>query len=226
MHLPPHPLWFWLILVSPFLIWLALWIAAHNPKVSLKPLRPWLMAGTILFLIPYVFLDVSPTVGNKVVRLVIQAAFYTCLCVQAWLQRRDMFETLRSPNAKWYSRWKSAEFSVPAPSLHILVRDINSVSPWYVEKLGLRKLAEAPPGNPCTAIFRFKADGHSVILTTHSGFQTGKTPILFTKNIGRIRDVLAARGIDAGTIEQDRQGIHYFQIHDSEGNVIEVVEER
>jgi len=226
MHLPSHPLWFWLILVSPFLIWLALWIMARNPKVSLKPLTPWLVAGTILFLMPYVFLDVSPTGSNKVLRLVSGAAFYTCLVVSAWLQRRNMFETLRSPNAKWYSRWKSAEFSIPAPSMRILVRDIDSVSPWYVEKLGLRKLAEVPSGEPSDAIFRFKADGHSVILTTRSGFQTGKTPILFTKKIGRIRDVLAARGVESGPIEQDRQGIHYFQIHDPEGNAIEVVEER
>ena len=49
--------------------------------------------------------------------------------------------------------------------------------------------------------------------------------MLFTKKIGRIRDVLVARGVKAGTIEQDRQGIHYFQIRDPEGNLIEVIEE-
>jgi hypothetical protein len=38
--------------------------------------------------------------------------------------------------------------------------------------------------------------------------------------------VMAARGVDVGAIEQDRQGSHYFQIHDPEGNAIEVVEER
>jgi predicted enzyme related to lactoylglutathione lyase len=224
MHLPPHPVWFWPILLSPFLIWLALWIVVQNPKVSLKPLKPWFVAGAFLFLIPYVFLDA--TGGNKAARLIVQAAFLTCLVVNPWLQRRYMFETLRSPNTKWYSRWKSAEFSIPSSSLHILVRDIDSVSPWYVEKLGLRKLDENPQGEPGTATFRFKADGHSVILTTRSGFQTGKTPILFTKKIGKVRDVMAARGVDAGTIEQDRQGIHYFQIRDPEGNAIEVVEDR
>ncbi len=226
MHLPPHPVWFWLILFSPLLIWLTLWIVAQNPKVSLKPLRPWLVAGTILFFIPCVFLDASPTVGNRTLRLVVQAAFFTCLCVEGWLQRRYMFETLCSPKAKWYSKWRSAEFSVPAPSLRILVRDIDFVTPWYAEKLGLRKLAEASPEEPSAAIFRFKADGNSIILTTRSGFQTGKTPILFAKKIGRMKDVLSARGVAVGAIEQDRQGIHYFQIRDPEGNAIEVVEER
>ena len=226
MHLPPHPVWFWLILLSPVLVWLTLWIVAQNPKVSLKPLRPWLVAGCILFLIPYIFLDVSPTGGNKVVRLAVEAAFYTCLFVSLWIQRRYMFETLRSPHARWYSRWKSAKFSVPAPSLRILVRDIDSVSPWYIEKLGLRKLADPSPAEPSAAIFRFKADGNSIILTTRSGFQTVKTPILFAKKIDRMRDVMSARGVDVGAIERDRQGIHYFQIHDPEGNAIEVVEER
>ncbi len=226
MHLPPHPVWFWLILVSPLLIWLALWIVARNPGVSLKPLRPWLVAGTILLFIPYVFLDAVPTGSYRSLRLVVQAAFFTCLCVQGWLQRHYMFETLRSPNARWYSRWKSAEFSVPAPSLRILVRDIDAVSPWYIEKLGLRKLAAASPPEPSAAIFRFSAGGKSVILTARSGFQTGKTPILFAKKIGRMRDVLTARGVAAGMIERDRQGVHYFQIHDPEGNALEVVEER
>lgn len=224
MHLPLHPVWFWPILLSPFPVWFSLWIVAQNSKVSLKPLRPWLMAGTILLFVPWVVIEA--TGGNKAMRLVVQSAFYTCFCLQAWLQRRYMFDRLRSPNAKWYSRWKSAEFSVPASSLRILVRDIDSVSPWYIEKLGLRKLADSPAAEPSAAVFRFKPDGRSVILTTRSGFQTGKTPILFTKKIGRMKDVMSARGVDVGAIEQDRQGIHYFQIHDPEGNAIEVVEER
>jgi predicted enzyme related to lactoylglutathione lyase len=135
-----------------------------------------------------------------------------------------MFERLRSPNAKWYSLGNSAEFSIPT-TMRILVQDIDSVSPWYVEKLGLRKSNEEPP-KPGSATFNFKADGHSVILTTRDGFQTVKIPILFAKKIGKVRDVLAARGAEVGNVVHDRQGIHYFEIHDPEGNVIEVVEER
>ena len=136
-----------------------------------------------------------------------------------------MFETLRVPKAKWYLPWTSAEFSIPAPSVRVLVRDIDSVSPWYIEKLGLRKLAESPWGESGVATFRFKEDGNSVVLTTRAGLGTGKTAMLFTKKIGRIRDVLVARGVKVGAIEQDRQGIRYFQIRDPEGNLIEVIEE-
>lgn len=225
MHLPPHPVWFWLVLISPFLVWLTLWIVANKLQISLKSLMPWLTAGWILFGPLYFLYDGILMDGHRVLRLVSGQGFWTCLFLSSWIRRREMFETVRSPKAKWFSRSKSAEFSVPAPSLRILVRDIGSVSPWYEEKLGLRKLAQTPSAEPSSATFRFKADGHSVILTTRSGFQTGKTPILFSKKIDRIKRVLVARGVEAGPMEQDRQGTHYFQIHDPEGNVIEVVEE-
>jgi len=190
VHLPPHPVWFWLILGTPLLIWVALWAAARNPRVSLKPLMPWVTAGFFVFGIPYFLFDVIQADGHKALRLVSGAGFWTCFLISPWIRSRYLFERLPSPNAKWYSRSASAEFSIPSPSMRILVRDIDSVSPWYVEKLGLRRLAEAPPGDPNAAFFRFKADGHSVILTTRTGFQTGKTPILFTKKIGRIKKVL------------------------------------
>jgi predicted enzyme related to lactoylglutathione lyase len=40
-----------------------------------------------------------------------------------------------------------------------------------------------------------------------------------------MRDVLAARGVNVGTIERDRQGTRYFEIRDPEGNEIEVVDD-
>jgi catechol 2,3-dioxygenase-like lactoylglutathione lyase family enzyme len=99
------------------------------------------------------------------------------------------------------------------------------VSPWYTEKLGLRKLAEGPPGESSSVAFKFKEDGNSVILTTHRDFGTYKSPIFFTKKLGKIREVLATRGVAAGPVKQDRQGTRYFEIQDPEGNAIEVVQE-
>lgn len=135
-----------------------------------------------------------------------------------------MFETLGMPGARWYLPWRSAQFSIPA-NTHIFVRQIDSVLPFYVGKLGMREL-KFDRGESEVATLRFKTDGNSVVLTTRSGFQTGKTPILFTKRIGRMRDAMAARGIRVGGVERDRQGIRYFHIHDPEGNEIEIVEDR
>lgn len=226
MHLPPHPVWFWLISAAPFLAWLTLWIAAQNPKVSLKPLAPWLGAGYILFVVPYLLFGLVPVGNYRALRLVSGLAFWTCWRMFFWIRGRSAFETLRSPDAKWYSAWKCTKFSFPAPDMRILVRDIDAVSPWYVEKLGLRKFAETQPIDPGAKLFRFKADGRPVVLTTRSGIETTRHPTLFTGKIGKVREVLSARGVDVGAIEQDRQGFHCFQIHDPEGNAIEVVEER
>lgn len=135
-----------------------------------------------------------------------------------------MFETLPGPGSKWYQPWKTAGFSIPT-STSILVRNIDAVSPWYIDKLGLRKLSENDWDESGIATFRFKSDGNSVVLTTRAGLGTGKTPILFTKKIAKMRNVMQARGVNAGMIEKDRQGIRYFQIQDPEGNEIEVVEE-
>ena len=46
VRLPAHPVWFWLLLGAPFLIWLVLWAIARSGKVSLKPLKPWLLPRT------------------------------------------------------------------------------------------------------------------------------------------------------------------------------------
>jgi predicted enzyme related to lactoylglutathione lyase len=224
VHFPAHPVWFWLVLATPFLVWLVLWVAADTFNVSLKPLTPWLWAGYCLFAAPFFLL--GPVNGeHKALRLVTGTGFWGCFFILMWIKRRYLFETLRAPGAKWYLLRTAAEFSVPT-SMRILVRNVDSVSPWYVEKLGLRRIAVTPSGQSSSATFKFKEDGNSVTLTTRGGLGTDRTPILFAKKIGKIKNVLAARGVDVGAIEQDRQGIRFFQIHDPEGNVLEVVEER
>lgn len=222
MHLPPHPMWFWFVLAAPWVTTMLMWAAANLLKISFRPLTPWL--GAAYFFFWALFTAVFLLGDHKVARSALFAAAYSSQGMWLVIRRRYTFETLRAPGSKWYFPWKAAGFSVPDRT-HILVRNIEAVSPWYVEKLGLRKLAENEFGESDTATFRFKQDGNSVVLTTRGGFQTGKTPILFTRKIGRIHDVMMARGVNAGMIERDRQGIQYFGIRDPEGNEIEVVQE-
>lgn len=222
VKLPDRPVWSWFLAGTPFLSWLLLWAIARSGKISLKPLKHWLLAGWFLFGPLYFLLDFDST--HRRLRFVSGIVFWTCwlsfLSLNYWLR----FETLRAPGAKWYLPWNAAEFSIPN-NLRILVRDVSVVSPWYVEKLGLQKVTEKPGVESGAAIYKFKEDGNSVVLSTSGNFETHKTPIFFSKKISKIKNVLAARGIEVGTIEHDRQGFRYFQIHDPEGNVIEVVEE-
>jgi predicted enzyme related to lactoylglutathione lyase len=131
------------------------------------------------------------------------------------------FET--APNNKWYFPWRRGEFSIPN-NMYVHVRNIDAVTPWYIEKIGLRKLVADPLGDTRVANFKFHEVGSSVVLTTRPTLEPSGTPMLFTKKIAKRREALAARGVAVGQIEQDRQGTHYFQIRDPEENVIEVVE--
>jgi predicted enzyme related to lactoylglutathione lyase len=222
VHLPAHPVWFWLVVLAPALLLLVLWVVANTLKVPLKPLARWLWAGYFLLFIPHMLVDVMN--GHKPLRLVIGAASWTCWTLAFWIGSHSMFETLRAPGAKWYLPGNAVMFSVPAGT-RILVQSIDSVSPWYIDKLGLYKSSGTDVGDSRAATFKFKEDGNPVVLTTGGGFGDGKTPMLFTKKIAKMRDVMMARGVNAGTIERDRQGVRYFEIRDPEGNEIEVVEE-
>jgi catechol 2,3-dioxygenase-like lactoylglutathione lyase family enzyme len=221
MHLLHQPLWFWLILGLPGLSLFSLWALARFGRVSLRPLKPWVRASLLLAASIYIFVGLLD--DHKTLRLVCWAALYSIWGAGVFIERRYKFETLAAPGAKWYIPAKSAEFSIPT-DVRVVVRNVDSVSPWYVEKLGLRKLAENPWGEP-VATYQFKEEENSVILTTRRGFETDKTPILFTKKIDKMKAVLAARGVSAGPIECDRQGTRYFEIRDPEGNLIEIVEE-
>jgi hypothetical protein len=69
MHLPVHPIWFWLIALAPWFLLLALWAAANGLKVPLKPLARWLWAGYFLLFVPYFI--VNEMNGHKTLRLVV-----------------------------------------------------------------------------------------------------------------------------------------------------------
>jgi predicted enzyme related to lactoylglutathione lyase len=205
------------------LVWLYLWAVARRGNVSLKPLKPWLLGVCLVFGPLYFVIDFETR--YRIWRAVFGAIFWGCWIILQSIDHWYRFEALWPPNAKWYLRWKAAGFSIPR-NVRIQVQDLDKVSPWYIEKLGLRKLAATPQSQIDLATYRFKEGGNSVVLSANGNSQTHKMPILFAKKIEKIKDVLCERGVEVGTIERDRQGIRYFQIHDPEGNVIEVVEDR
>ncbi len=222
MHLPTHPLWFWLLACAPLFAPLIVWVAANTLNISFKRFLPWLWVAYALFLVPYFVFALATT--HKILRLVLGAVGYSCWGMAIWIQRHYLFETLRRADGKWYFPWQAASFSIPF-STSILVRDIDFVSPWYMQKLGLRKSSKRDLRESNAVTLLFKEDGRSVVLTTSSGPGAGNRLILFTKKIARMREIMTARGIGVGDMERDRQGTQYFQIHDPEGNEIEVVQE-
>ena len=49
--------------------------------------------------------------------------------------------------------------------------------------------------------------------------------LLYTGAIEKAREWLSSHSVNVGSLEEDRQGTHYFEMRDLEGNVIEVAEE-
>jgi hypothetical protein len=220
--LPAHPFWFWLLAFAPLFALLIVWAAANTLTISFKRLLPWLWVAYSLFLVPYFVFSLAT--GHKTLRLALGAAGYSCWGIAVWIQRHYLFETLSPATGRWYFPWQAVSFSIPI-STRILVSDIDFVSPWYIQKLGLRKASKQDLRDSDAVTLRFKADGRSVVLTTRVGLGAGNRLILFTKKIVKMRGIMAARGIGMGNMERDRQGTQYFQIHDPEGNEIEVVQE-
>jgi hypothetical protein len=107
---------------------------------------------------------------------------------------------------------------------YIPVVDIAAATNWYIEKLSLRKVnVEMDNGENCVAL-GFEKDQYAFCLGP-PGQQTEElTPMLRCSKLKKAREFLISRGVDVSEIQQDRQGTHYFEMHDLEGNVIEIDE--
>jgi catechol 2,3-dioxygenase-like lactoylglutathione lyase family enzyme len=109
---------------------------------------------------------------------------------------------------------------------NIGVRDIPAAAAWYIDRLGLRKIPVDDEFPECVAL-GFSEEEYAITLgpPASPGDSDELTHILFTSNIRKAWEFLSSRGVNVGEIQQDRQGTHYFEMRDLEGNVIEITEE-
>jgi hypothetical protein len=113
-----------------------------------------------------------------------------------------------------------------ADSFYVGVHDVAAASSWYMEKLGLKRAeVELDEGEGCVTLVFPKEIPAPIILGPSGSPPDGTTRMLYASNIKKAQEWLTSRGVDAGAIEEDRQGTHYFEMKDLEGNVIEVSEE-
>lgn len=113
-----------------------------------------------------------------------------------------------------------------ADSFYIGVLDVAAATSWYIEKLGLQKVpVEMDDPEGCVALGFSKKDQTCITLGPRGRPADGTTPMLYASNIRKAREALGSRGVNVGDVQEDRQGTHYFEMRDLEGNVIEVSEE-
>jgi len=113
-----------------------------------------------------------------------------------------------------------------ADSFYIGVTDVAAATSWYIEKLGLQKVpVEMDDPEGCVALGFSKKDQTCIALGPRGKPTDGTTPMFYASNVRKAREVLGSRGVNVGDVQEDRQGTHYFEMRDLEGNVIEVSEE-
>jgi len=203
-----------LVMAAPFALQAALYLLAKYGGVSLRPIVPVLAVvcwGLWISGVMFMALD-HPHTQNLLL-----TAYSGLIIVFQWVRGEGMFETHISSVS-----WRGPALLRIPTSTYVGVRDLEAASGWYVEKLGLRKLAESPEG---TLEFKFKAEDHPLILVPHDKFYPRTTPMLYTRKVRKAWETLSSRGINAGVIERDRQGTHSFEVRDSEGNRLEISEE-
>jgi hypothetical protein len=112
----------------------------------------------------------------------------------------------------------------PAGTNYVPVLDLAAAASWYADIFDLR---------PRPTKFD---DGQKGIELSHSSDyedlffvlgpanvpNDGETPMLLTSHILKAKDYLSSRGVNVGEIQRDRQGTRFFEMRDSEGNVIEI----
>lgn len=105
------------------------------------------------------------------------------------------------------------------------VSDLEAAAAWYREKFGIKPVnIELDDGEGCLAL-GFSEEECLFVLgppEKSSGELTGR---LFSSNLQKAREHLLSKGIDAGEMQQDGQGTHFFTARDIEGNAIEISEE-
>src|SRR5579863_4805912 len=113
----------------------------------------------------------------------------------------------------------------PAGSNYVGVRNLTAASSWYIEKLDLRKVeVEMDDGEGCIAL-GFSKDEAALVLGPAGKPTDEPRPMFNASNMKKAREFLISRGVSVGEIQQDRQGTHYFEMRDLEGNVLEIFEE-
>lgn len=112
----------------------------------------------------------------------------------------------------------------PGGANYIGVRNLDAAVAWYIEKLGLRKnKVDLDDGDDCVAL-GFEKDDVAVVLGPVGKPTDESGPLLYSSKLAKARNLLNSRGIATTELREDRQGTHFFEMRDLEGNVIEVCE--
>jgi catechol 2,3-dioxygenase-like lactoylglutathione lyase family enzyme len=121
--------------------------------------------------------------------------------------------------------WGSPPFSI-ADNCAIDVRNLSAAREWYKHKLGFREAKtdrEDDSGRPFADLYLSNADTFVTLVELEPGtFPEDRHIIFYAKNLEKVREWLARRGVAAQPITADSGGNRLFLFRDLEGSPIEV----
>jgi catechol 2,3-dioxygenase-like lactoylglutathione lyase family enzyme len=212
MHVASFPMI--AIMLTPFVLWGLLFILSEYGNVSMKPLIPWLV---VLCWVLYGTAVVG-VIANRHWRFAVFSVYGGTGLVYSWVKRRYLFDSNVKP-----SRSLASVLVVPEP-MYVAVRDVATTSRWYAEKFGLRKLSPTDEIGPDAVALQFEPGKYPVILVPPDPTTSRPVPVFFARNILKARRRPIADGVNAGPLQEDRQGTKFFELLDGEGNTVEVCE--
>jgi predicted enzyme related to lactoylglutathione lyase len=110
----------------------------------------------------------------------------------------------------------------------VAANDLEAAAQWYAEKFELKNSGFTEEDGSRFCALRPRGDEMEpeiVLCQKESGEAEPDKPILNTSNAAKAREWLLARDVNVGPVETDRQGTHYFEMRDGEGNTVEICEE-
>jgi predicted enzyme related to lactoylglutathione lyase len=109
----------------------------------------------------------------------------------------------------------------------VAANDLEAAARWYAEKFDLKNsgFTEEDGSRFCELTSGREMEPKIVLWQKESDEAEPDRPILNTVNAVKAREWLLARQVNVGPVETDRQGTHYFEMRDSEGNTVEICEE-
>jgi len=105
----------------------------------------------------------------------------------------------------------------------VAVRNLDAAAAWYMQKLDLPESQKIEDDEGSGLELSTRNLEIKVLL--FAGADYPDRPIFDTRNAAKAREWLLARGVEVGPVQTDRQGTHYIEMRDLEGNMIEICEE-
>ena len=120
-------------------------------------------------------------------------------------------------------------------SIAFVYSSVEQAKQWWVSAFDCQQVKVPPDWDnplPSDVALKLPGDSEPTILLSdraeveHAGFDRSSTvvPIIFTAKLKKAHEQLSNRSVPTGPIQGDGE-IHFFEIRDAEGNVIEISEE-